>query len=313
MIAGAGQPPGPHATAGVGAQAPVPRSAPDWRTTVVIATRDRAGELRATLQRLRDLPERPPVVVVDNASSDGTVEQVRAGFPWVDVVDLAENRGAAARNAGALHATTPYVALSDDDSWWAAGALRRAADHLDRHPSLGLVAARILVGPDERLDPTCAEMAAAPLGRDPGLPGPAVLGFLACGAVVRRGAFLATGGFEPRLFIGGEEELLAMDLAAAGWELVYADDVIAHHHPSQRRDGDGRRRLLARNALWVTWLRRPAPTAAARTLRTAGAALRDPGARGGLVDALGGLGWVRRERRRLPPAVEEAVASLERL
>src|SRR5205807_7353355 len=100
-----------------------------------------------------------------------------------------------ARNVGAHAVTAPYVAFADDDSWWAPGALTHAAGLFDRHPELALIAARILVGPRQSLDPTCVTMAQSPVLAAPGQPGPSILGFLACGAVVRRSAFLAVGGF----------------------------------------------------------------------------------------------------------------------
>ena len=94
------------------------------------------------------------------------------------MVALARNVGAAVRNAGVRRARTPYVAFSDDDSWWQPGALRRAAAALDADPRLGLVAARTLVGPGCEPDPVNEAMAASRL-REGG--GAAVLGFLACG------------------------------------------------------------------------------------------------------------------------------------
>jgi hypothetical protein len=166
----------------------------------------------------------------------------------------------------------------------------------------------VLGGADERLDPTCTAMARSPLPAIPGRPGPAVLGFVACGAIVRRSAFLGCGGFEPRYGIGGEEELLALDLAAAGWTLHYVDDVVAHHHPAP--GGRGRRsRVQIRNALWSCWLRRPAPRALARSAAIVAGAGRAGGP--ALVDALGSLRWVARHRRVIPAAVERAVRSLE--
>lgn len=73
-------------------------------------------------------------------------------------------------------------------------------------------------------------MAASPLGRHPSLPGPSVLGFLACSAIVRRSGFLGVGGFSTLLHFAAKK-LLSYDLAAHGWQLFYADDVHAHHHP----------------------------------------------------------------------------------
>jgi N-acetylglucosaminyl-diphospho-decaprenol L-rhamnosyltransferase len=273
---------------------------------VVVATRDRRDTLLATLDRLVALPARPRVIVVDNASADGTAAAVRARHPEVDVIALPRNLGAAARTAGVRVADAPFVAFADDDSWWEPGALRRAAEHLAGHPRLGLLAARILVGDSGRLDPTCAAMARSPLSSDVPLPGPKVLGFLACGAVVRREAYLAVGGFEGRLGIGGEEDLLAMDLASAGWALAYVEDVVAHHHP-QTAARPGRRALVARNDLWSAWLRRPLRVA----LRVTLAAARDGHGRG-FPSALRGLPWIARRRRVVPCHVERDLQRLAR-
>jgi N-acetylglucosaminyl-diphospho-decaprenol L-rhamnosyltransferase len=279
-------------------------------TGIVIATRDRAPDLLRTLERLAAHQPGSPVVVVDNGSRDGTPEAVRERFPAVRVLALEANLGAAARNLGARELPTRYVAFNDDDSYWVAGALDRAAARFAARPRLGLVAARVLVGRDERLDPTCAAMAASPLPARPGAPGPAVLGFVACGAIVRRAAFLAAGGFHPRMGVGGEEELLAVDLASAGWELAYVDDVVARHHPAAG-DRPGRRTREVRNRLWSAWLRRPATTALAVTGRELRAAARDRDAARGVGQALAGLAWTLRARRCAPAHVAKALALLD--
>ncbi|MCU1381025.1 MAG: glycosyl transferase family 2 [Acidimicrobiales bacterium] len=281
------------------------------KVTVVVATRDRRPGLLRTLTHLHALPERPPVIVVDNGSGDGSAAAVREAFPMVDVVALGRNLGATARNIGVRRAATPYVAFADDDSWWAPGSLRRAAAHFDRCPRLGLLAARILVGPEERVDPTSARMADSPLGRAPDLPGPSVLGFLACGGIVRRDAFVAVGGFDDLLFFFGEEALLTMDLAAAGWGPAYADDVVAHHHPAPPADPDGRRCRQLRNDLLTTWMRRPAAVAAGRTARVASLALREPPARRALAEATVRLPVAVSRRRPTPASVEAALRRLE--
>src|ERR687898_704366 len=167
-----------------------------------------------------------------------------------------------------------------------------------------------LVDPEERLDPVCREMAHSPLGRADDLPGPSVLGFIACGAVVRRSAFLEVGGFDARLGVGGEEELLSVDLAAGGWGLAYVDEVVAYHHPSPSRDPSGRHRVQVRNALWSAWLRRPLGGAARQTAQLAALALHQRGASSGLLLAVLGLPWVLRERRPVPRELEAALRTL---
>jgi GT2 family glycosyltransferase len=280
------------------------------RITIVVLTYNRCDEVCRTLQHLLALPEGCPVIVIDNGSADGTASTVRARFPSVNVVSLDDNRGAAGRNVGIERAGTPYVALCDDDTWWAPGALSRAADLLDAHPRLALVTGRVLVGKEAREDPTCAVMAATPLTsmRCPGFP---VLGFLAGAVVLRRASFLAVGGFHPRFFLGGEERLVAVDLTARGEDLAYVPDVVAHHDPSPRRNAPGRRRLLARNALWFAVLRRPWPVVAGELWRLTAAAIRDGDARRGLVQAVAGLRWTWRERVPLPPAVERRIRAVE--
>jgi GT2 family glycosyltransferase len=287
-----------------------PTPAADARTTVVVITHNRRAEVIRSLEHMLELPERPRIVVVDNGSADGTADEIRRRYE-VEVIRLPCNRGAAARNVGASRATTRYVAFSDDDTWWVAGALARAADVLDRHPRLALVTGRVLVGTEAREDPTCAVMARSPLPPVPGLPGTPVLGFLAGASVARRSAFLGIGGFEPRLFLGGEEQLVAVDLVAAGWVLAYVADVEARHLPSPQRDRRRRSVLLLRNALWLAWLRRPAATALALTARLSWQARRDPLARRALGEALGGLGWALARRRVLPPPVEAALRRVE--
>jgi GT2 family glycosyltransferase len=277
------------------------------RVTIVVATRDRGDELRNSVPRHLALPERPRVIVVDNASRGGAPE-----LPGVEVIRCERNLGAAGRNVGVRAARTPYVAFSDDDSWWEPGALERAVALLDAHPRLALVQARILVGPENRLDSTCAAMEHSPVNAGEGQPGVPLLSFVACAAVVRRSAFLAVGGFLPRFAVGGEEELVGWDLAAAGSQLSYVPEVVAHHHPPpQSRDRPGRREVTVRNALWTAWLRRPAHVAARRTASVLAQARKDPTAARGLARAAAGLPWVIRARRVTPPHVESGLRRLD--
>jgi GT2 family glycosyltransferase len=270
---------------------------------VVVASRDRRNELLATIPR-----HEAPVVLVDNASSDGSVEAVRAAHPEVTVIPLDRNRGAEARTLGVARAGTPFVAFADDDSWWAPGDLARAVAVLRAHPRLAVLNARILVGPEERLDPVCAEMAHSSLGTPPDLPGPALLGFVACGALVRTEAFAEVGGFDAIVRFPGEEERLALDLAAAGWAMAYVDAVTVHHHPSLRRHAPGRRQAgIWRSRVLTAVMRHHGP----ELLAVLWSAVRSgrPG-REGLLRALPDVPAALRHRRPIPPGVR---ADLRRL
>jgi GT2 family glycosyltransferase len=280
------------------------------KASVVILSCNRAPELARTVGHMLALPERPRVVVVDNGSTDGSPALISDRFPSVQMVALEKNIGAAARNIGVERVDSAYVAFCDDDTVWAAGSLTEACTLLDAHPQVAVVTARVLVGEEERLDEACGVMAESPLP-SVGLPGRAVLGFLAGACIFRRVAFVNAGGYEPRFFIGGEETLLALDLAAAGWSLVYADRLVVHHYPSAYRDVARRRSLLLRNALWTAWLRRPLRAALRETLYTLVRARRDQSLMDGYVEALKGLPWVMRERRVIQPQLEEMFARIE--
>ncbi len=276
---------------------------PPSRVSVVVASRNRRAELLATLPRH---PE--PVFLVDNGSSDGSADTVRAHLPHVHVIALPRNLGAPARNVGATAATTPYVAFADDDSWWAPRSLDAAVEILDAHDDIAIVCARILVGDEQRRDPLCAEMARAPLGLHAGSGLPLVTGFAACGAVVRRSAFLAAGGFDEIVFFPGEEERLVYDLLTAGRSLVYAAGIVAHHHPSASRHGhEQRTTAIVRSAVLTAVMRRPWAVVARRIREavTDGAP-----ARAGVRAATASLTAALRARRAPDPRVESVLSRM---
>ncbi len=279
--------------------------------SVVVLTHNRSAELQRTLEHLQALPERPAIVVVDNASFDFTSSLVKTHFPEVTLIALKENIGAAARNIGVRRVQTPYVAFCDDDTWWEKGSLTKAIDLMEEHPDVAVLCARVLVGPEAIEDPTSIEMAHSPLS-DPHLPGPALLGFLAGASVIRRQAFIDAGGYEPKFFIGGEEALLTLDLAAKGWHIVYAPQLVVYHYPSLQRDQTGRKKTLVRNALWVAWLRLPLLLALKQSFRILQSAYRSKVFSAGFFGAMRALPWVIKRRHVIPPEVVHLYRKLHR-
>lgn len=283
---------------------------PDSRISVAMLTHNRRDEVLRSLQRLSALDERPRILLVDNASADGTVDAVASAFPQVEIIEAGANLGAAGRNLALRRLNTPYVALCDDDTWWEPGCLRRAADVFDGHRRLAVATAKVLVGQQNLLDPTCLLMEASPIAAEAGMPGQPLLGFLAGASVVRREAILACGGFSERLFLGGEEQWVAADLAAAGWWLCYLPELVVHHYPSPVRDACRRRWQEVRNTLWFAWLRRPLRGALRRTALLAQTRDRADFCRGLLAASLG-LPSVWALRDVVPAHVEEGFLRLD--
>jgi GT2 family glycosyltransferase len=283
----------------------------DRRIAVVLVALNARGRLERSLPHLIDLPERQRIILVDNASTDGTSRYVERRFPEVDLIRLSKNLGAAGRNIGVLATDAPYVAFAEDDSWYEPGALLRAIEIFDRHAEIGLINSQILVGEDEHSDPIHEDMVDTPVPERWDLPGHRILSFLEGASIVRREAFTEVGGFDPRFAVGGPEEHLAADLLSAGWELRYVPDVRSHHLPDHSEPSPAGRRLGLRNTLWFAWSRRPLRPAlrwTAHVLRTSpadGATVR------GVGEALSRLPWLPRERNPLPARLEADMALLD--
>ncbi len=278
------------------------------RVSIVLLTYNCADRIDDVLDHLLDLGI--PVIAVDNGSADGTADVLRSR-PGLIIVALPENIGAAARNVGVAQADTPYVACCDDDGWYERDGLALASELLDRHPSLAVVNGRILVGPEERLDPISAEMADSPLPDRDGLPGRVLLGFMAGAVVVRCSAYLSAGGYGRRFFIGGEEETLSYSLAKAGWQLRYVPEVVVYHRPS-RANVDQLRAFGLRNTLWNAWLHRPWRSALRWTIFTLADRPKNRDWLRGAAMALAGLGWVIRERRPMSSGLDADLQVLDR-
>ncbi len=98
---------------------------------------------------------RSEVVVVDNASSDGSVSMIKREFPQVTIVENGRNRGfAAATNQGIGKAEGRYVLLLNPDTLILDNAIAKVVQFTDDRPEAGVVGCRIL-NPDRTLQQTC--------------------------------------------------------------------------------------------------------------------------------------------------------------
>jgi hypothetical protein len=171
----------------------------------------------------------------------------------------------------------------------------------------------VTVGEDGRPEPVHDDMVDTPVPeRRPGLPGHRIMSFLEGASVVRRSAYVEAGGFDPGMGIGGPEEHLAADLAAAGGELRYVPEVRVRHVPDHGEPTPRVRRLGLRNTLWFAWSRRPPGPALRWTLHVLRTSPRSVTTLLGVADALRGLPRVLRERRPLPEDAESDLAQLDR-
>ena len=95
------------------------------------------------------------VIVIDNASSDGSAKMIRKNFPQVVLIENSENRGfAAANNQGIKVAKGRYVLLLNSDTIVLDKAIEKTLSFADAHHESAVIGCRVL-NPDKTLQPTC--------------------------------------------------------------------------------------------------------------------------------------------------------------
>jgi glycosyltransferase involved in cell wall biosynthesis len=119
------------------------------KVSVIIATRNRRALLPRAVESARRAGRDVEVVVVDDASEDGTGEVCRG---WADVRYVGARRRlgpAGARNVGIVASSSPYISFLDDDDVRLPGSLDAQAEILEAHPLAGMVYGRALYGDEE--------------------------------------------------------------------------------------------------------------------------------------------------------------------
>lgn len=216
---------------------------------VVIVNYNTCKHLQACLDSIeREAANK--VVVVDNASSDGSVEMVKSKYPWVTLLANKPNIGyGAAANKAIASCTAPYVLLLNSDTLLQAGTLNALSSYLDRNQRAGVVGPR-LVDRHGTLEASCYPFPTpldtllenstwailcgrfirryVPIFRNlylrtwvhnsarvvPWVKGAAM--------AIRREAFNAVGGFDECFFMFFEDADLCRRMTKAGWQIHFA-------------------------------------------------------------------------------------------
>ena len=218
---------------------------------VVIVNHETREHLRACLETVR--AEGPgEVVVVDNASRDGSAAMVRAAFPEARLIENADNPGyGAASNRGIAACRAPFVLLLNSDTRVRPGALAALGRELGAYPRAALFGP-LLLNPDGTRQPSCFPFLTpftvlamntylnrlvrhapvvgrpfwpvyfpVPAGEVPWVKGAAL--------AIRREAFEAVGGFDESYFLYAEEMDLCWRLRAAGWQIRFTPEAAVVH------------------------------------------------------------------------------------
>lgn len=232
--------------------------------SVVIVTWNGGDLLRSCLEGLKRQEDVSfQIVVVDNGSSDGTIELLHDHHPDVRTVANRVNRGfAAANNQGFAASDGEFIATLNNDAVpdrrWLTSLVALAREE----PRTGSVASRMVQASNPALFDS-AGLAPDRLGYAwnlrAGMPVPAldpareVFGACAGAALYRREAIVRSGGFDERFESYYEDVDLAWRLRHRGWESWYqpAASVTHMHSATGKRIGGRKAYLVGRNRIWT--------------------------------------------------------------
>jgi GT2 family glycosyltransferase len=262
------------------------------------------------------------VIVVDDASPDGSAEIVAGEFPTMRLIRLERNGGFAhAVNVGIAAARGEYVALLNNDAVADPGWLGALVETLRSHPEAGSAASKILLA-----DGGNTLLSAGDIYRRAGVPDSRgvwehddgqyddeteVFGACGAGCAYRRTMLDEIGGFDERFYMYCEDVDLAFRAQVRGFRCTYTPRAIVRHRLSATGGGALASYQCGRNFVWllakdvpgIAWRRYAARFVLTQLALTIDALrhIREPAARARLRGQISGWVWAPRlalERRR---------------
>lgn len=208
--------------------------------SVIIVNYNGRSHLPACLNSLlNDDGVEMEIIVVDNASSDGSADLVAAAYPQARLIHSRENLGfGGANNLAAAHAQGEYLAFLNQDTVVTTGWLEALIHALEQTPQAGLSTPQILLldQPDQ-VNAAGNEMHLTGLTLCRGLYDPAeqwqqpdrVTAVSGAAFVMRRSLFIALGGFDADFFMYFEDTDLSLRARLLGYDCRYVPQAVVYH------------------------------------------------------------------------------------
>lgn len=210
------------------------------RVSVIIVNYNGLDDLKACLRSLEaDSREWYDVIVVDNASTDGSAKYVPRNHPQVKVVENGVNLGFGhGSNVGASLAEGAYLAFLNPDTVVEPGWLDALVVALDTHPRAGLATSKIVLRDDPERVNTCGNRVHCTgltlcrgmgAGRTEFRELTWVSAVSGAAFVVLRDVFETLGGFDETFFLYMEDTDLSWRARLAGYRCLFVPDSVVHH------------------------------------------------------------------------------------
>jgi GT2 family glycosyltransferase len=234
----------------------------NWNTCDILK-----GCLNSLFQQTRTITFQ--VIVIDNASSDHSVEMIQQEFPQAILISNSVNRGfAAANNQGMRIATGRYVLLLNPDTIILDGAIQKSVEFTDKHPDIGVTGCQVWLNENE-IQQTCFSFPTFwnALAQETGLlrifPHSRIVGRAYYGwwdrksqmdvdvvsgmfMLVRQEAIQKVGIMDEAYFVYAEETDWCFRFHKAGWRCVFTPAARIVH-----LDGGSKSTALIKNKMYV--------------------------------------------------------------
>ncbi len=233
------------------------------RTVVVVVNYNGAEDTAQCVESLLSSSERPVLVVVDNASDMGGLEEAVAPYPKAKLICSPTNLGFGRGNNLGMrwalsHTDCEFIFLLNNDAMVQPTTLRELQDALASHPEAGIVAPRIVMAEesdvlwygggevDWRKGAAKVPGYRGPANADTAMSARDVSFASGCAMLIRRSVLEQAGGFDPRFFMYEEDLELCLRVQEHGWTIKYVPDAVVLH----KGQGSGRAQGEAFVPLW---------------------------------------------------------------
>jgi len=217
---------------------PGPKESP--LVSVVILSWNRKDDLALSLATVEEVSyPQLEIIVVDNASTDGTAEMVENKYPKVKLILLPRNIGVEGFNVGYLNARGKYILALDDDSYPHPDAVSELVKKMEIDENIAVIGAKIINPRDGKVCTKGPESYEIPY-----------TSFWGGGALLRRKAVIECGMYDHRLFVYTNEYDLSVRLLEAGYSVTYDPSVVIYHAFSPVARFSKTKWYWGRNEIW---------------------------------------------------------------
>jgi len=197
-----------------------------------ILSYNRKDELRFTLTKIYEQDYKNiEVIVVDNASSDGTPKMVEEEFPHVKLIKLDKNIGIGGWNKGFEAAKGEYVLVLDDDSYPEKGAILAGVQQLSSNPKVAVIGFSVYNNSLQIYENDEYYYISKNINTE-------ITGFIGCGALIRKSIFTKLGGFDSNMFLYYNELDISARALNDGYQILFdRDNKVIHTYSTKTRNG----------------------------------------------------------------------------